>query len=175
MRISQKPTNEGGRTVIDGLTPYKPVLVRLDEGSLGDPYLAPGTAGMVIVPRPGVPLEVELPVSRSGEVEGLLLSTSGYEMQGVQLELVDARGAVVAETISEFDGFFLFDRVPYGTYQLRIAPGMARRLEVKSQLETSIKVGQPDEITRLGTIKLEAGLPTTIAGSDSVDDGVPGS
>ena len=175
MRISQKPTNEGGRTVIDGLTPYKPVLVRLDEGSLGDPYLTPGTAGMVIVPRPGVPLEVELPVSRSGEVEGLLLSTSGYEMQGVQLELVDARGAVVAETVSEFDGFFLFDRVPYGTYRLRIAPGMARRLEVKGQLEAGITVGQPDEIFRLGTIKLEAGLPATIAGSDSVDDGLPGS
>ncbi|WBY16960.1 carboxypeptidase regulatory-like domain-containing protein [Erythrobacteraceae bacterium WH01K] len=175
MRISQVSTNEDGRTVIDGLTPYKPVLVRLDEGSLGDPYLTPASTGMVIVPRPGVPLEVELPVGRSGEVEGLLLSTSGYEMQGVQLELVDARGAVMAETISEFDGFFLFDGVPYGTYRLRIAPGMARRLEVKSVLETGVTVGKPDEITRLGTIKLEAGLPTTIAGGEIAEEAASGS
>ena len=174
MRISQTETNEEGRTVIDGLQPYRPVLVRLDEGSLGDPYLAPGSPGTVIVPRPGVPLHVELPVTRSGEVEGLLLSTSGYEMQGVQLELVDRTGAVVAETISEFDGFFLFDRIPYGTYRLRVAPGMARKLEVKAELESGIRVGQPDEIARLGTIKLEAGMPLTIAGSDELP-AAPGS
>ncbi|WP_379548627.1 carboxypeptidase regulatory-like domain-containing protein [Qipengyuania sp. DSG2-2] len=175
MRISQQPTNEDGRTVIDGLQPYKPVLVRLDEGSLGDPYLAPGSVGTVIVPRPGVPLSVELPVTRSGEVEGLLLSTTGYEMQGVQLELLDARGQVVSETVSEFDGFFLFDRVPYGTYRLRVAPGMARRLEVKADLESGIRVGQPDEIARLGTIKMEAGPPLTIATGESVEEGAPGS
>ena len=175
MRISQKPTNDSGRTVIDGLQPYKPVLVRLDEGSLGDPYLTPGTPGTVIVPRPGVPLSVELPVTRSGEVEGLLLSTSGNEMQGVKLELVDQAGQIVSETISEFDGFFLFDRVPYGTYRLRVAPGMARRLEVQAELKAGIRVGQPDEIARLGTVKMVAGQPLTIATDDTAEGRVPGS
>ena len=52
---------------------------------------------------------------------------------------------------------------------------MARRLEVKSVLETSVTVGKPDEITRLGTIKLEAGLPTTIAGGEIADEAAPGS
>ena len=167
-RISQQGTNEFGLTIVDGLQPYKPVLVRLDEGSLGDPYLAPGSKGTVIVPRPGIPLEVELPVSRSGEVEGLLLSPDGAEMQGVELELIDRKGQIVAETVSEFDGFFLFDGVPYGTYRLRVAPEIARRLEVKAELEGDVRVGQPDEIARLGTVKLEAGAPTTIAGSENL-------
>jgi hypothetical protein len=173
MRISQEPTNESGRTIIDGLSPYRPVLVRLDEGSLGDPYLAPGSAGEVIVPRPGVALSVELPVTRSGEVEGLLLSADGREMQGVDLQLIGASGKIVAQTVSEFDGFFLFDRVPYGTYRLRVAPAMARRLEVVAGLETDIRVGQPDEIARLGTVRLKTGPPTTIAVTPEarMDDG----
>ena len=59
-RHSDQATNKAGRAVIDGLTPYVPVLVSIDGGSLPDPLLQPKGAGMVVVPRPGVsaPLEV---------------------------------------------------------------------------------------------------------------------
>ena len=48
-------------------------------------------------------------------IMALKLISLGRGASGVRLELVDQRGAIVAEAISEFDGFFLFQRVPYGT------------------------------------------------------------
>ncbi|MEQ8773002.1 MAG: carboxypeptidase regulatory-like domain-containing protein, partial [Erythrobacter sp.] len=70
-------TGENGRTIVDELRPFRPVLVGVDESTLGDPFLAPAVKGIVITPRPGVMAEIAIPISPSGEVEGLLLGVNG--------------------------------------------------------------------------------------------------
>lgn len=166
LRFRDAVTAENGRTIVDGLAPFQPVLVGVDLSSLDDPYLVPATKGVVVVPRPGVITEVLLPISPSGEVEGMLMTTSGTPQPGAQLELLDAKGAVLATTVSEYDGFFLFDRVPYGKYRLRLAGPDARKLQVREALAAGITVSRASEIARLGVIRLESG-GTTIARADS--------
>ena len=166
LRFRDAVTAENGRTIVDGLAPFQPVLVGVDLSSLDDPYLVPATKGVVVVPRPGVITEVLLPISPSGEVEGMLMTTSGTPQPGAQLELIDAKGAVLATTVSEYDGFFLFDRVPYGKYRLRLAGPDARKLQVREALAAGITVSRASEIARLGVIRLEAG-GTTIARADA--------
>jgi hypothetical protein len=159
LRSTDAITGANGRAIVDELRPFRPVLVGIDEGSLEDPFLAPSTKGIVLTPRPGVVAEIELAISPTGEVEGALRSPSGVQQQGVRLELVDSRGAVVAETLSEFDGFFLFQRVPYGEYRLRIAEEAARRLAVAAALRledgrTSFRLQRDEDVVRYGTIRL---------------------
>jgi len=154
-------TSENGRTIIDELRPFRPVLVGVDESTLGDPFLAPAVKGIVITPRPGVMAKIEIPISPSGEVEGLLLGVNGLETPGVALELVDRNGDVVAETISEFDGFFLFQRVPYGQYRIQVAEEAARKLEVARGLPglkgaPGFTVRQGEDIIRLGPVRLRS-------------------
>ena len=177
-RRTDAVTDEQGRALLDGLKPFKAVLVGIDEGSLSDPYLAPTTKGIVVVPRPGVSAQIELGITPSGEVEGVLLGLNGLEQPGVLLELVDRSGRVAATTISEFDGFFLFERVPYGEYSLRIASDAARKLQVERNLTNEIVVKRDADIMRAGALKLRGarptvasaptGAPTSGSGSDVV-------
>lgn len=170
LRTTDAYTGENGRAIVDDLRPFRPVLVGVDETTLGDPFLAPSTKGIVITPRPGVIAQIELPMSPTGEIEGLLLNPSGIEQPGVKLELLDARGAVVADTISEFDGFFLLQKVPYGEYRLRVAEDAARKLAVQQDLTSEkmvdgLRVNREQDIVRLGPIKLRS----TDAGSEPAD------
>ena len=166
LRTTDAYTGENGRAIVDDLRPFRPVLVGVDESTLADPFLAPSNTGIVITPRPGVIHQIELPISPTGEIEGLLLNPSGVEQPGVKIELLDRRGAVVADTISEFDGFFLLQKVPYGEYSLRIAEDAARKLAVQPELASEklsqgLRVNRDQDIVRLGSIKMRA------------DDGAP--
>lgn len=161
LRSTDAVTGTNGTAVVDELRPFRPVLVGIDESSLEDPFLAPATKGIVITPRPGVIAEIELAISPTGEVEGSILSPTGVEQSGVRLELIDKRGSVAAETVSEFDGFFLFQRVPYGQYRLRISESAANTLGIDPQLamrdgRTSFSIDNANDVIRFGTVKLTA-------------------
>ncbi len=157
-RTTERMTNEQGQIIVDDLQPFRAVLVGVDESSLADPFLAPAGKGIVLTPRPGVMAEFKLAVAPTGEVEGLLLAASGVELPGVVLQLVDERGNEVARTISEFDGFFLFERIPYGRYRLMVDQDVAQKLAVKPHLASkgaTIEVNRAQDVVRLGPIKLE--------------------
>ena len=158
---SADPTDAQGHAFVEGLQPYDKVLVSVDESTLPDPFLVPRGKGMVITPRPGVPARIELAITPTGEVEGVLNGPEDAPLAGAELELVDADGQVAARTISEYHGFFLFDRVAYGEYRLQIAPDSQAALGVAQDLASGIVLGPEDTVARLGIVRLRAA--TTIA------------
>ncbi|WP_108789539.1 carboxypeptidase-like regulatory domain-containing protein [Erythrobacter sp. Alg231-14] len=159
LRSTDAITGENGRAIVDDLRPFRPVLVGIDEASLDDPFLAPSNKGVVLTPRPGIVAQIELPISPTGEVEGTILNASGVQQPGVRVELVDNRGAVVAQTLSEFDGFFLFQRVPYGQYRVIISEESATALKVAAPLQMPdgrrvFTLNRHQDVVRFGTIRL---------------------
>ena len=158
-RHADRATAANGRTVVDGLVPFAPVLIGIDKGSLPDPLLQPKGPGMVVVPRPGVHSEILLPLAPTGEIEGTLANPDGQPRAGATIELLDPSGAVTARTISEFDGYFLFDLVPYGSYRLRIAEAVAAAMGVKSRLEAAVTIGRDKPSHQLGVVRMESGTP----------------
>lgn len=162
-RHTEAPTNKAGRAVIDGLTPYVPVLVSIDAGSLPDPLLQPKGQGVVVVPRPGVAAKVSLPLAPTGELEALLLGPDGEPREGVVLELTDTAGQVVRQVQSDFDGYVLFDSVPYGDYRLRIGAASALALGVKGDLGTVLRIDRANPSLRLGRIRLQPLVTTQVA------------
>lgn len=153
-RHAEEPTNGSGRAVIDGLVPYVPVLVSIDEGKLEDPLLRPKGRGMVVVPRPGVAAKVLLPLAPTGEVEAYLLGPDGEAVGGAMIELTDPAGNVLFRTISDFDGYVLFDTVPYGQYRLRLADKSAAKLGLASRIGTDLLIDKAGPSQRLGRIRL---------------------
>ncbi|MEO1046532.1 MAG: carboxypeptidase-like regulatory domain-containing protein [Pseudomonadota bacterium] len=163
--VALTPTDDRGRALIDGLQPFQPVLVGIDAGRLPDPYLQPAGSGVVVTPRPGVAARVELPLVAAGEVDGTLVSAGGAGIGGVTLELLDVEGRVQVRTQTEFDGFFLFDRVPYGRYSLRIEKLSADAIEAGQGLRTPpVVLDDAEPLVNLGAVRIHANA-RTIAGN----------
>jgi hypothetical protein len=161
--VASGKTGPNGRTIIDGLRPHTPVMIAIDEGSVADPLLRPKEKGVVVVPRPGIAAAIELALSPTGEAEGTLLGVDGEVRGGVTLELIDGRGAVVRSIASEYDGYFLFDAVPYGDYRLRVSAANADLLGVSAELGIAVKIGRGSEVARLGQVRLPAGSRGRVA------------
>ncbi|MEP7348475.1 MAG: carboxypeptidase-like regulatory domain-containing protein [Sphingorhabdus sp.] len=150
------PTDAEGRTIIDGLQPFEPVLIGIDASSLPDPFIQPATSGVVVTPRPGVPVQIELPLVAAGEISGNLQREGGKTLSGVDLELIDKTGRVVKTTRSEYDGFFLFEFVPYGKYKLRVATLSATIVGIEAELPGLAELGRGKPIADLGIVSARA-------------------
>ncbi len=146
------PTDAKGTSFIDGLTPYQPILIGIDSSSLPDPFIQPAGRGMVITPRPGIPLVVELPLVAAGEISGNLQREGGKILSGVDIELLDKNGRVIKTTRSEYDGYFLFESVPYGRYSLRVAVLAANVIGVNQALAGQAVLARATPTYDLGVV-----------------------
>ncbi len=168
-------TDKAGAATIDGLEPFRPVMIGVDAGSLPDPYIQPALPGVVVTPRPGVATRVLIPMTAAGEIEGVVMREGGNAVEGLGLELVDAEGRVRATTLSEFDGYFLFESVAYGRYTVRPAKASAQLLRLDAAFAVSASPGKATPRVRLGTLALkpvarmlaEGGEGATGAGNDA--------
>ena len=75
----------------------------------------------------------------------------GFE--GVDLELVDVRGKVTETARTDFDGFFLFERVGYGRYSLRVSAASAAAAKIAPDLGIKVEVAANHSVVRLGSIQ----------------------
>jgi hypothetical protein len=152
-RQSERKTDSNGSVTVGGLTPYMPIPVGVDTTSLDDPMLVPTKALQVVVPRPGVPADVQIALVGGGDVEGALMKSGELGFEGVDLELVDAKGKVVGTARTDFDGFFLFERVAYGHYSVRVSAASAAAARISSDLGISVDVTSERSVARLGSIQ----------------------
>ena len=151
-RLSETPTDDRGSVLIGGLETFIPVPVGIDQSSLADPLLVPRNALQVVIPRPGVPAEVEIGLVGGGDVEGAIVRSGGLGVEGLDLEIVDGAGRVIATTRTDFDGFFLFERVPYGEYRIRLSSASAEATGLARDLKVKVSVSPAKSIVRLGSI-----------------------
>ena len=148
-------TDSEGRGTIDGLEPFRAVMIGIDAGSLPDPYVQPALPGVVVAPRPGVATRVLLPMVAAGEIEGIFRRDGGHVVEGLRVELVDAEGRVRAATLTEFDGYFLFEGVAYWRYTVRPGKVSAAALRLDGAFSTGAAPGKAAPRVRLGTIVLK--------------------
>ena len=153
MRLAATETDRRGRAMVGGLAIYRPVAIGIDPSSLADPSLTPRTPLQVIIPRAGIAADVEIGLVGGGSIEGTLVKDGGGEFEGVDLELVDASGKTAATARSDYDGYFLFERVPYGKYGLRVEAASATAIQAAVSLDVRIVVTGDHPIVRLGAIK----------------------
>jgi hypothetical protein len=153
--VARNPTDSKGSVMVAGLATFTPITVGIDRSSLGDPMLAPKKALQVVVPRPGVPAEVDIGLVAAGDIEGALVKNGGLGFEGVDLELVDSDGSVIATARTDYDGYYLFEGVAYGTYRVRIAKASAEAIGVSQELNLQATVSDEHPVARLGTTALQ--------------------
>lgn len=152
-RVADRSTDNSGTVRVHGLAPNRPIAVGVDSSSISDLSLAPKKALQLIVPRAGVAAQVEIALVGAGEIEAVLVKHDGRGFEGLDVELVGSDGKAVAIVQSDYDGFLLFERVPYGRYTLRIANASAKSAGVSTNIDASILVDPDHTLVRLGTLR----------------------
>ena len=153
-RVSDEATDKNGVVRVGGLQPYQALAVGIDTSSLSDPSLTPKKALQVIVPRPGVAAEIEIGLVGAGDIEGVLVKDDGSGFEGLDIELVDATGKVFSTTRTDYDGFFLFERVAYGRYTFRLKADSAAAVGVERTIARTAEITADKTVVRLGAIRL---------------------
>jgi hypothetical protein len=167
-RQADRATDSSGSVIVGGLAPFQPIAVGIDATSLADPMLVPRKALQVVVPRPGVPAEVEIALVGGGDIEGSLVKSGGLGFEGVDLELVDSGGKVVGRCRTDFDGFFLFERVGYGSYTIRVSSQSASAAKIARELGVHVEVTPDKSVIRVGSVKAVP-APQLASASAAVD------
>ena len=153
-RLADKPTDDRGSVLVGGLATFRPLAVGVDASSLSDPNLVPRKALQVVTPRPGVAAEVEIGLVGAGEIEGAVVKSGGLGFEGLTLELLDAAENALARTQTDYDGYFLFERIAYGRYTVRVAAESAAAAKIMPQLEASASIDEDKSVSRLGSIEV---------------------
>jgi hypothetical protein len=163
--------NQGQRSSPEGtlflanLAPYQPVSVSLAANTLEDPYWQPARSGVTLTPRPGKVAIVDFPVEVTGELSGtvyLLLPGGRRPAAGIEVELIDAAGKVIARARSAADGFYYLDRLRPGRFTLRIAAADASRRRLAPPPDRPIRLAASGSL--LENLDFELGQLDSAAG-----------
>lgn len=165
-----RKTDKSGRVLLTGLGDGRPAQVTFESETLSDPYLRPSTDGIEVVPRPGRTHVAMFPVTAVSEVEGKAFferGDSSRAVANVNLQLIDSTGKVVETARTEYDGFFLFEKVRAGDYTVRIDPEQAGKLKVSLAETINVKAtpqgGVVDGLTVKVVSNQAAGAPAAAA------------
>ncbi|MDD9303193.1 MAG: hypothetical protein HUK40_12970 [Desulfobacter sp.] len=138
-------TDADGIGFITGLRKNIPTDITLKTETLEDPFWEPGQQGKSILPRPGHVQIVDIPVITTGEVDGTLflenLKGEKKSLNHAPLQLLDNSGKVIQEIKSEYDGFYLFMKVPPGRYSVRLAPDFEKDLGTRAMALLPVTIG----------------------------------
>ena len=142
-------TDESGFVRLGELGDGNRTSVQVDIASLPDIMQTPVSRGIEIVPRPGRIHVADFPIVGLSEVEGTAAFLAGggsRGVSGVRLQLIGADGKPVAFARTELDGYYFFEQVPPGEYDLVIDPSQASALDICLTAPVAVSVPAQSDI-----------------------------
>ena len=129
--LRTEQSGSDGKMVIGQLTVGPRMNAELKLSSLADPFLKPNLSGVSFRVRPGQMLDIPIALHPTGDVEGkFLFQTENHfsPISGAKLHFLDADGRILADAVTEYDGYFYADGLPLGDVTIEIAPETASDL-----------------------------------------------
>lgn len=154
-------TDEQGIAYITGLETYRELDFDISVESLEDPLWNPSIKGKRLLLRPGHTTMIDFPVVVTGEIDGTVFASyKGKEqaVSGVIMEIVDLDGKIVQTTKSEYDGFYLFSKIPFATYTVRVSPEQVEQLSLEPMEPEAVTVNIDNQIINGIDLKLKKRL-----------------
>lgn len=147
----QTLTDESGRAFITKMRPHREYTALLDVNKLDGVFSALNGAEQTFEVRPGQIVKLSYPLSGAGDIEGTVFLNRGgmtEPARGVILRLTDEKtGKEVSSKISEFDGYYLFEGLPFGRYRLEADPAQMRELGLSAPPAKEVRVERHEQIT----------------------------
>lgn len=163
-------TGPDGRLLVTGLGAGPTAQMGVSLDGLDDQSVAAPAAQLRLRPRPGSVARVDYPLRPTGgvTVKVELQRDDGQRvgLSSVRVQLLPSDGPAV-EAVTEFDGAAILDAVPIGDYAVRIDPGQAEKLRMRTlgAQKVTIRGGgaiAPDVTVR---VRFESATPATTLAS----------
>lgn len=122
--LRREETDAAGRVLIGGIAPGPDVDIETQMSSLADFTLRPARAGDRLSLRPGEVRHLPVALRPTGSIEVQVLLVAGDQRtprSGVPVVLRDAEGREAGRALTDFDGFVLFEGLPFGTFRAEAA------------------------------------------------------
>ncbi len=164
-------TDDNGIAFVTGLAKYKTTDVDIKSDTLEDPFWVPSFKGSSITPPPGNVHLFDFPVITTGEVDGTIyvVNREGKKtrLKNAEIQLLDEFGKEIQTIKSEFDGFYLFMKVPPGVYTVRVNPDNLRARGLQSTLAEKVEIGP--EGTVLNGLDIVLGSPAILKKIEAIE------
>lgn len=134
--LRREATGADGRVLIGGIAPGPSTTVETHMSSLTDFTLRPARTGDSLTLRPGEVRHLPVALRPTATIEVQVLLVAGDERtprSGVAVVLRDAAGGEAARGLSDFDGFVLFEGLPFGGYRAEAAGQTGAALTVSRE------------------------------------------
>lgn len=162
-------TDADGRYRVWDLVPFVVMSVSVDSTTLPSPLWVPSVRHTSIEAGPNRFEPLDIPLVSGGVLEGRVIwrRPGGLSLPAVPLMVMDARGTVIARTLSFSDGEFVLFGVRPGALTVRIDPAWLASQHLTAT-EASATLQSNDEGA---TVRVS---PLTINGGSSVNQCAPG-
>lgn len=166
-------TDERGVAYLSRMPAHRQIDIELEESTLDDYELRSKRPGVSIISRPGSYSMVEFPLVRTSELEGHVNAVSGDSNKPVSRALVTVKtpdGEIVAQTRTAFDGFFLFEGIEPGSYEVSLEEPFNMRSTTKPY---RVAVASDSGVIReldfnLHTIEKKTSVPDSLVKAESL-------
>ncbi len=131
---SENVSNDKGVVNIRAIRPFAVQSIAVDEATLPDATYRARRNSISVNPRPGISETYEFPIYPTGDVDGTLRIKRGAETiaaGGAKIQIVNTEGKIVANGVSDLEGYFIIEGLKFGRYGLRIDPEQAIALGFK--------------------------------------------
>ncbi|MCV2885899.1 hypothetical protein OE749_14465 [Aestuariibacter sp. AA17] len=127
----EEVTDKTGTAVLKAIPEGLRTDIVVDETSLPEHTMMIASEGFSVSGRKGLVQHFDIPVIKGGELEGTVYWRNADDEEQVapyvRLHLTNEKGVVIASTRTEFDGYYLFERVPPGQYTVQVDTSTGRQ------------------------------------------------
>lgn len=153
----QRTTNDDGVVYLSGLRTQAQSSITLESKSLADPYWRSDFVKAHVVSHPGGLQQLDIPIQQTVEVEGSLYIKSQntpLPLSGIPIDITNSEGAVVANMVTEFDGYFLAEGLVPGVYSMRINAAALAKFGVSANEQIEFEIDSADGVHQFEPIVL---------------------
>lgn len=146
----EENTSKDGVAILKSLSTSRATDIVVDEETFSDPSMMVSSDGFAVAARRGLLQQYDIPVVKGGELDGVIYirDKEGIEEPApyIRLSLVNAQGDVISSTLSQYDGYYLFERILPGSYEIRVDTSTGRQRGTTPERLKQVKISNRGDL-----------------------------
>lgn len=153
-------SDKDGNIFIPNVQNYKAAIVTINEETLPEISMISSIKNIPVRGKPGSWIELNYPVVMAGIIDGTIISKINGRrrtQKGMKISLIKEGSEEVTELISDIDGYFSFENIRKGKYQVMLDDQQLKDLDLRVEKNQIFKVDENNLFITLDNIVLRKG------------------